>query len=145
MTDTAKEKRLAAESAAQLVESGMTVGLGTGSTLAYLRSVLARRTLDISWVAISPPAFDTARSLGLDARPLTGIDRLDLAIDGAEQMGPGDGHAYTREEMVAATAARYGVIVWSNKLAQAAVASARHAPPCTVEPMLGAAGSGEKQ
>jgi ribose 5-phosphate isomerase A len=122
------EKRLAAEAAAELVEAGMTVGLGTGSTVAYLLPVLARRKLDVICVATSPATFDTARSLGLDARPFTGIDHLDVAIDGADQVDAagwlvkGGGGAQTREKIVAAAATRYVVIVSSNKLVESLAA-----------------------
>jgi ribose 5-phosphate isomerase A len=60
----------------------------------------------------APTTFDTARSLGLDARPFAGIDRLDLAIDGVDQVDPagwlvkGDDGAHTGEKIVAAAAAR---------------------------------------
>ncbi len=122
------EKRLAGEAAAELVEAGMTVGLGTGSTVAYLLVALARRRLDICCVATSPTTFDTARRLGLDVRPFTGIDHLDIAIDGADQVDPagwlvkGGGGAQTREKIVAAAATRYVVIVSSNKLVESLVA-----------------------
>ncbi|MHB8437043.1 MAG: ribose 5-phosphate isomerase A [Acidimicrobiales bacterium] len=125
VTDIDTEKRLAAEAAAELVETGMTVGLGTGSTVAYLLAALACRKLDISCVATSPATFDTARSLGLDVREFTGIDHLDLTIDGADQVDPagwlvkGGGGAHTREKIVAAAAERYVVIVSSNKLVDA--------------------------
>ena len=49
-----REKQVAAEAAAELVESGMTVGLGTGSTVAYLLPALAKRSLDILCAATSP-------------------------------------------------------------------------------------------
>ena len=49
-----REKQVAAEAAAELVENGMTVGLGTGSTVAYLLPALARRALDILCAATSP-------------------------------------------------------------------------------------------
>ena len=122
------DKRVAAEGAAGLVESGMTVGLGTGSTVAYLLPALARRQLDIACIATSPATFEAARRLGLDVRPFTGVDRLDLAIDGADQVDPdgwlvkGGGGAHTREKVVAAAAARYVVIVSSDKLVDALVA-----------------------
>lgn len=128
MTDTDDEghinteKRLAGEAAAELVEAGMTVGLGTGTTVAYLLAALARRRLDICCVATSPATFDTARRLGLDVRPFTGIDHLDIAVDGADQVDPagwlvkGGGGAQTREKIVAAAATRYVVIVSSNKM-----------------------------
>ena len=122
------EKRLAAEAAAELVEAGMTVGLGTGSTVAYLLAALAHRRLDVCCVATSPATFDTARRLGLDVRPFTGIAHLDIAIDGADQVDPagwlvkGGGGAQTREKIVAAAATRYVVIVSSNKLVESLAA-----------------------
>ena len=122
MTYIETEKRLAAEAAAELVKDGMTVGLGTGSTVAYLIPALARRKLDISCVATSPVTFDTARALGLTVQAFSGIDHLDIAIDGADQVAPsgwlikGGGGAHTREKIVAGAAKRYVVIVSSNKL-----------------------------
>jgi len=122
MTDIEKEKRLAAEAAVELVEPGMTVGLGTGTTVAWLLRALARRPLKIRCVATSPATADKARSLGVEVQPFTGIDRLDLAIDGADQVNPagwlikGGGGAHTREKIVAGAAARFVVIVSSNKV-----------------------------
>lgn len=122
------QKRLAAEAAAELVEADMTVGLGTGSTVAYLLPALAHRRLDVCCVATSPATFDLARSLGLDVRPFTGIDHLDVAIDGADQVDPagwlvtGGGGAHTREKIVAAAATRYVVIVSSNKMVESLAA-----------------------
>jgi ribose 5-phosphate isomerase A len=72
IADTEHEKRLAAEAAAQLVEPGTTIGLGTSTTVAHLL----------------PAPADAARQLGLDLGPLEGIDRLDLAFDGAGQARP---------------------------------------------------------
>jgi ribose 5-phosphate isomerase A len=119
------EKRAAAEAAAQLVEDGMTVGLGTGSTVAYLLPALAERRLAIRCVATSPRTEETGRELGLDVEPFAGIDRLDIAIDGADQVAPdswlvkGRGAALTREKIVAAAADRFVIIVDSTKLVDA--------------------------
>ena len=85
------EKRLAAEAAAELVEDGMVVGLGTGSTVAYLLSALATRGLDLRCVATSPATESAARALGLRVETFAGAgapSRLDLAIDGADQVDP---------------------------------------------------------
>ena len=60
-----REKQLAAEAAAELVENGMIVGLGTGSTVAFLLPALARRSLDITCVATSPRTESAARELGI--------------------------------------------------------------------------------
>jgi ribose 5-phosphate isomerase A len=115
------EKRIAAEAAAGLVEEGMTVGLGTGSTVAYLLPALAARHLNIRCVATSPATETEARRLGIDVMPFEGIPALDLAIDGADQVASdgwlikGGGGAHTREKIVAAAADRFVVIVSSDK------------------------------
>ena len=117
-----QEKRVAAQAAAGLVEDGMTVGLGTGTTVAYLLPALAGRHLEISCVATSPATEAEGRRLGLDVRPFEGIDRIDIAIDGADQVDErgwlikGGGGAHTREKVVAAAADRFVVIVSSDKL-----------------------------
>jgi ribose 5-phosphate isomerase A len=120
-SDFRAEKRAAAETAAALAESGMVVGLGTGSTVAELIAPLAARRLDITCVATSPATEDLATAHGLDVRPFTDIARLDLTIDGADQVDPagwlikGGGGAQTRERIVAAAADRFVVIVSSDK------------------------------
>lgn len=123
-----REKRLAAEAAAELVEGGMDVGLGTGSTVAYLLAPLAARGLDIRCVATSPATAEEARRLGLEVVSFEGADalaHLDIAIDGADQVAPsgwvvkGGGGAHTREKAVAAAADRFVVIVSANKLVDA--------------------------
>jgi ribose 5-phosphate isomerase A len=114
------EKRLAAEAAAQLVESGMRVGLGTGSTVAYLLPALAKRRLSVRCVATSPRTAEVAQELGLSVEPFK-LERLDITIDGADQFTPegwlikGGGAAHTREKVVAATAARFVIIADSTK------------------------------
>jgi ribose 5-phosphate isomerase A len=116
-----QEKQAAAETAATLVENGMTVGLGTGSTVAFLLPALARRSLDIRCVATSPRTEHDARQLGLRMEAFDEIDRFDLAIDGADQIAPdgwlvkGGGAAHTREKLVAAAAGRFVVIADSSK------------------------------
>jgi len=117
-----REKHAAAQVAAALVEAHMLVGLGTGSTVAHLLPELARRALAIRCVATSPATEAAAARLGLDVVPFAGPRRLDLAIDGADQVGPacwlvkGGGGAHTREKVVAAAAERFVVIVSSDKL-----------------------------
>jgi ribose 5-phosphate isomerase A len=118
-TDT--EKRVAAEAAAELVEDGTKVGLGTGSTVAFLLPALAARNLSIHCVATSPATEQRARELGIDVGPFQGVDRLDVAIDGADQVTPdgwlikGGGGAHFREKIVAAAADRFIVIGDSSK------------------------------
>lgn len=119
--DVVGEKRAAAEAAAALVEDGMTLGLGTGTTVAELLGPLARRRLSLRCVATSPRTEAAARALGLTVVPFDGIGRLDLAIDGADQIAPdgwlvkGGGGAHTREKLVAAAADRFVVIADSSK------------------------------
>lgn len=115
------EKRAAAEQAAKLPEDGMTVGLGTGSTVAYLLPALAERDLDVRCVATSPRTEAAARELGIPVEPFERLERLDIAIDGADQVAPdgwlvkGGGGAHTREKIVAAAAGRFVVIADSSK------------------------------
>jgi ribose 5-phosphate isomerase A len=127
------EKRLAAEAAAQLVSAGARVGLGTGSTVAYLLPALASRGLELRYAATSPATETAARALGLEIEPLDALGRLDIAIDGADQIAPdgwivkGGGAAHTREKIVAASAERFVVIASSDKLVE------RLRPPVPLE------------
>ena len=124
-SDVEREKQAAAEAASGLVEDGMTVGLGTGSTVAFLLPPLAARNLSIRCVATSPATESAASQLGLEVQPFDGFDRLDLAIDGADQVAPdgwlvkGGGGAHVREKIVAAAAERFVVIVDSGKPVEA--------------------------
>jgi ribose 5-phosphate isomerase A len=119
------EKHVAAEAAARLVEDGMLVGLGTGTTVDLMLPALAARRLSIRCVATSPRTEERARELGLAVEPFEELDRLDLAIDGADQVAhdrwlvKGGGAAHTREKIVAAAADRFVVIVSSDKLVDA--------------------------
>src|SRR6185437_13480996 len=105
-----REKKLAAEAAAELVQDGMAVGLGTGSTVAYLLPALARRRLSIRCVATSVDTARKATELGLAVDSADTLETLDIAIDGADQITPdgwlvkGGGGAHTREKVVAASA-----------------------------------------
>jgi len=123
-------KRAVGEAAAALVQDGMTVGLGTGTTIAHFLPALARRTPKIRCVATSPTTERAARELGLSLEPFDGrgVERIDLAVDGADQVGPdlwvvkGGGGAHTREKVVAAAAERFVVIVDWTKVVPAVIA-----------------------
>jgi ribose 5-phosphate isomerase A len=115
------QKRAAAEAAALLVEDGMKVGLGTGSTVAYLLPALAERALrEVRYVSTSPRTEEAARALGLAVEPFA-LAQLDIAIDGTDQVTPenwlikGGGGAHTRERLVAAAARRFVVIASGDK------------------------------
>ena len=121
-----KEKRIAAEAAAKLVEDGMTVGLGTGSTVALLLPAIARRGLaGIRCVATSVATEEQARELGIPVEEFSELERLDIAIDGTDQVTPdrwlikGGGAAHQREKVVAAAAERFVVIADSSKPVEA--------------------------
>lgn len=115
------EKEAAARAAAELVDNDMVVGLGTGSTVAYLLPALAARGLRIRCVSTSPRTEEAARALGFHTEPFGDVDRFDIAIDGADQIAPdgwlvkGGGAAHTREKIVAAAADRFVVIADSSK------------------------------
>ena len=116
------EKKIAAEAAAELVRDGMRVGLGTGSTVAHLLpAIVARGIKDLRCVATSVATEDQARELGIPVEDFDQLDRLDIAIDGADQVAPdhwlvkGGGGAHTREKIVAATAEHFVVIADSSK------------------------------
>jgi ribose 5-phosphate isomerase A len=99
----------------------MRVGLGTGSTVAFLLPALAARGLEMRCVATSDETERLARELGLPIEPFDSLDHLDIAIDGADQVAPdgwlvkGGGGAHTREKIVAAAADRFVVIADSSK------------------------------
>jgi ribose 5-phosphate isomerase A len=119
-------KRAAARAAARLVQDGMRVGLGTGSTVAYLLPALAQRGLrGLRCVATSVDTARKATALGLPVESFDELDALDIAIDGADQVAPdgwaikGGGGAHTREKAVAAAAQRFVIIVGANKLVDA--------------------------
>jgi len=120
----ARDKREAARSAADLVHDGMRVGLGTGSTVAFLLQALGERSLpEARFAATSPATERAARALGLTVAGLDELGgELDLAIDGADQVDPhgwlvkGGGAAHTREKIVAAAARAFVVIVSADKL-----------------------------
>ena len=127
-------KRAAGHAAAALVEGGMRLGLGTGSTTAFAIEAIGRRVredgLDVVGVPTSFAAERLARRHGV---PVVGLDQLglddlapgraplDLALDGADEVDPdlalikGRGAAHVREKVVAALAARFAVLVDDSK------------------------------
>src|SRR5262245_21541673 len=107
-------KRAAGRAAAELVRSGMKVGLGTGSTFVFVLERLAERIrdegLDVVGVPTSEDTARRARELGVELASLDDLATLDLAIDGADEVDPkktlikGGGGALVREKIVAAAA-----------------------------------------
>jgi ribose 5-phosphate isomerase A len=119
------DKRLAAEAAIAEVRDGMVVGLGTGSTAAHAIRALGERVrhhgLKISGVATSNASDSLARHYGIRQHDLMRDSRVDLTIDGVDEVDPrlfaikGAGGAMLREKCVAASAKRMIVIADSSK------------------------------
>jgi ribose 5-phosphate isomerase A len=126
VTAAEQEKRAAGRAAAALVRDGMAVGLGTGSTVKHFVDALAERGLTgLRCIATSPATEDQARGLGLAVEGFDRLERLDIAVDGADQIAPdgwivkGGGGAHLREKIVAAAANRFVVIADASKVVDA--------------------------
>ena len=120
------QKKAAGEAAAALVEAGMIVGLGTGSTAAWFVKALAARGLDgLRCVPTSEATADLARDLGLPLVTLEDVGRIDLTVDGADEVGPalalikGGGAALLREKLVWEASDRCVVIADAAKRVEA--------------------------
>lgn len=123
---SAENKKAAALAAARLVQTGMTVGLGTGSTAAFLIKELGRRcregSLSILGVTTSNGSEQLARESGIPTAALDEVPELDIYIDGADQVDPagriikGGGAAHVREKYVALAARERIIITDESKL-----------------------------
>ena len=120
-------KKEAAEAAAKLVENGMVVGLGTGSTAAFLVAELGRRVndegLQFTGIPTSERTAEQARDLGIPLTSFAEHPEIDLTIDGADEVElgtlyliKGHGGALLREKIVAAASERMAVMVDESKL-----------------------------
>ncbi len=119
-------KRLAAEEAAGLVEDGMVVGLGTGSTAGFVVAALGRRLADgLRFVGVptSEHTAEQARGLGIALSDFGHHTELDLTIDGADEIERGTLHlikglggALLREKIVAAASRRLVIVADGGKL-----------------------------
>ena len=123
-----RAKRVAAERAAEMVEDGMRVGLGTGSTARHLIARLGERVaegLRFTGAATSQATARLALEAGLQIAGLDRLERLDLTIDGADEIDPdlnlvkGGGGALLHEKIVAAASDRMVVIADASKLVPA--------------------------
>ena len=116
------QKQAAGEAAAALVEPGMTVGLGTGSTAERFVRALAARALPLRVVATSEATATLASGLGFKLIDLDDAGLIDLTVDGADEIGPrlalikGGGAALLREKLVWEASARRIVIADASKL-----------------------------
>jgi len=117
------QKQRAGEAAAARLEAGMIVGLGTGSTAAwFVRALAARELPDLRCVPTSEKTADLARELGLTLSTLDDTPRIDLTVDGADEVGPGlalikgGGAALLREKLVWEASSRCIVIADAAKV-----------------------------
>ena len=121
MSPSEAQKRAAGEAAVALVEQGMIVGLGTGSTASWFVRALAARGWTGRCVATSQAIADLARSLGLELAGLDEVESIDLTVDGADEVGPGlslikgGGGALLREKLVWQASRRCVVIADQSK------------------------------
>jgi ribose 5-phosphate isomerase A len=122
----AEGKKFVGAQAAQLIQNGMVVGMGTGSTVACLIEELARRVREegIKFTAV-PTSFQSrilCMKLGIPVRDMQDTASVDLAIDGADEVDPdlnlikGGGASQTPEKIVAAMAKEFVVVVDESKL-----------------------------
>jgi ribose 5-phosphate isomerase A len=121
-------KQRAGERSVEFIEDGMTVGLGTGSTAYWVVERLGARVregLRVRCVPTSRRTEEQARSLGIPLVTFADVQQLDIAIDGADEIGPrlalikGGGGALLREKLVAASALRFVVVADASKRVEA--------------------------
>lgn len=125
MVDTPSPKQAAGIAAAQLVQTGMKLGLGTGTTVAFFLEALAARIekekLEVIGVATSVQTSDLATKLGIPISDLEHYPALDLVVDGADEVDPefrlikGGGGALLREKIVAAASDKVAIIIGTGK------------------------------
>jgi ribose 5-phosphate isomerase A len=127
IAQTDRAKRNAAEEALKLVEPGMVLGLGTGSTAAIFVRLLAEKVksgLDIVGTPTSEATDRLARDLGIRIVDPNELSHIDLTIDGADEFDPqlrlikGGGAALLREKIIADASARMAVITDASKEVQ---------------------------
>lgn len=118
-------KQVAAADAVKLIQDGMTVGIGTGSTSAFAIAAISNRIkegLSIKAVASSIRSEELAKTAGITLIPFSEVERIDLYIDGADEVDPalnlikGGGGAMLREKILAFHSKEFIVIVDSSKL-----------------------------
>lgn len=120
----AAAKERAGRHAASYVRDGMLVGLGTGSTVHFAIVAIGEGALDVTCVATSKATHTLATELGIRVVGPGEVTRLDLAIDGADQVDPplnlvkGGGGAHTREKIVASMSDRFIVVVDETKVVE---------------------------
>jgi ribose 5-phosphate isomerase A len=127
MSESMNAKQLAGARAAEFIEDGMTVGLGTGSTAYWMVESLGARVkqgLRVRGIPTSKRTEEQARGLGIPLVTFADVQELDLTIDGADEIGPGlaltkgGGGALLREKLVAAASRRMIVVADASKVVE---------------------------
>jgi len=122
-------KKAVAEAAVNQIQNGMIIGLGSGSTAAFMIEALALKIKsgeikDIVGVTTSFQGEVLASELGIPLKSLSSVSEIDLAIDGADEVDPnfqlikGGGACHVQEKLVAALAEKFIVVVDSTKLVE---------------------------
>lgn len=117
-------KRAAGQAAAERVEDGMLLGLGTGSTVAYFLDALAEQGREVRGVATSQATAERCAELGIPVLDPADVDELDLCVDGADELTrnlaltKGGGGALLREKVVAAMSRTMIVIATPDKVVE---------------------------
>src|SRR5438093_8501898 len=120
--DLDAQRRAAGERAAQFVQDGMVIGYGTGRGAAAALEALAKRKVRVRGVPTSEKTVALCRRLGLEIVDFDDHPRLDLVLDGADEVDPrgqllkGGGGAHVREKLVALASARRIIVVEEPKL-----------------------------
>jgi ribose 5-phosphate isomerase A len=120
--DADAQRKAAGEKAASLVEDGMVIGYGTGRAANAALEALARRGVRVRGVPTSQKTIETCKKLGLALTTLDDDPRLDLIIDGADEVDPdrqllkGGGGAHVREKLVALASRRRVIVIEESKL-----------------------------
>ncbi len=122
-------KKAVADAAVEKIQDGMILGLGSGSTAALMIKALGEKIAngglkDVIGVTTSFQGEVLASQLGITLRSLSAVSRIDLAIDGADEVDPsfqlikGGGACHVQEKLVAALADRFVVVVDSTKMVE---------------------------
>ena len=121
-------KKAAAEAAAAIVETGMIVGLGSGSTATLAVKAIGKRVADglrIAGIPTSEQTAQLARELGIPLSSMAEHEQIDITIDGADEVElgtfnliKGRGGALLREKIVASASARFAIVVDESKLVE---------------------------
>ncbi len=117
-----RAKEAAGKRAAEFIESGMIVGLGSGSTAEMFIKALCEKRLHIQAVASSRISAEIAKRGGIEVVDINSVPRIDITVDGADEIDPkkrmikGGGGAHVREKILASSSSEMVVVIDESKL-----------------------------